>query len=343
MLTRFVPVVIGTPRPVLHRLLSSPQLLRISQESIFNQILSYDMNCFSQKLREFRGNVGSGITAAAITAAESSKASNDEARPTLITTAREDVDSGLERLPPEIRRHLLSVLDLGALKALTRASPAFHEQYVLDRRFLLRSSLEVTLGSVILDAYAVERSSDRASNTPDYLTGLLGTWRGQLEQRLSRQLDIAITEDEVIHVVAFYFRTIAPMATYFIRRALDELERQESEPEGRPRRPHPEPSSTEWQRCLRAAYRFQLLCQAGDPAMPAAVREDAIRNAIFVLFTPEPWEVEELICLFQLAQAAYEKVFDDIESEVHPDNPRFDGQDRPPTPEGAFDFRNPCK
>lgn len=275
----------------------------------------------------------------ASTVAEAGKASADEARQTVNTTAREDVDSGLERLPPEIRRHLLSVLDLASLKALVRASPAFHEQYLLDRRFLLHTSLEVTLGSVILDAYAVHRSSDRVSNTPDYLTGLLGTWRGQLEQRSSRRRDGACTEDEAIHVVAFYFRTIAPMATYFIRKALDELERQANKSEGT----QPEPSSTEWQRCLRAAYRFQLLCQVGGPAMPAALREDAIHNAIFVLLTPEPWEAEELISFFQFAQAAYERVFDDIESDVHPDNPRFDDQDRPPTPEGAFDFRNPCK
>lgn len=279
----------------------------------------------------------------ATTDAGPSRAGNDEARPTIITTAREDIDDGLEGLPPEIRRNLLSFLDLASLKALVRASPAFHEQYLLDRRFLLRSSLEVTLGSVILDANAVESSSDRASNRPDYLTGLLGTWRGQLEQRPSRPLSSAITEDEAIRVVAFYFRTIAPMATRFTRRALDELGRQANEPEGRSRKPQPESSSTEWQRCLRAAYRFQLLCQVGDPAMPAAVREDAIRNAIFVLFTPEPWEAEELISFFQFAQVAYEKVFDDIESEVHPDNPRFDDQGRPPTPEGAFDFRNPCK
>lgn len=274
--------------------------------------------------------------------ATAGRASTDESRQTVNITAREDVDSGLERLPPEIRRHLLSVLDLASLKALVRASPAFHEQYLLDRRFLLHNSLEVTLGSVILDAYAVHRSSDRASNTPDYLTGLLGTWQGQLEQRSARRRDGAFTEDEAIHVVAFYFRTIAPMAAYFIRRALNEFERQTSGPDAKPL-PQAEPSSTELQRCLRAAYRFQLLCQVGDPAMPAAVREDAVRNAIFVLLAPEPWEAEEIIALYQFAQAAYEKVFDDIESEVHPDNPRFDDQDRPPTPEGAFDFQNPCK
>lgn len=258
------------------------------------------------------------------------------------TPARQDIDCGLERLPPEIRRHLLSVLDLAGLKAFVRASPALHEQYLLDRRFLLCSSLEVTLGSVSLDAHAVQKSSDRALSTTDYLAGLLETWRGQLPRRSSWRLGGAITEDEVIHMAFFYFRTVAPMAKYFIRWALDELERQTSQPQGASE-PQPEPSKTEWQRCLRAAYRFQLLCQVSDPTMPALRRENAIGNATFVLLAPEPWEVEEIFSLFQFAESAYEKVFDDIESEVRPDNPRFDDQDRPPTPDGAFELHNPCE
>lgn len=35
--------------------------------------------------------------------------------------------------------------------------------------------------------------------------------------------------------------------------------------------------------------------------------------------------------------------FDNITAEVHPDNPRFDDQDRLPTPIGAFEFHNSYK
>lgn len=201
----------------------------------------------------------------------------------------------------------------------------------------------MTLGSVVVDAYAVHKSSDRASSTPDYLTGLLETWKIQLPHRLSWRLGGAVTEDDLVHMVSFHLQIVVPMAKYFIRWALDELERQTRESQGGSSEPQPEPSNTEWQRCLRAAYRFQLLCQVCDPAMPALRHEGAASNATSVFLAPEPWEAEELISLYELAQGAYGKVFDDIESEVHPDNPRFDDQDRPPTPDGAFELHNSCK
>lgn len=233
----------------------------------------------------------------------------------------------------------MSVLDLVGLKALIRASLALHEQYLLNRLFLLCSSLEVTLGSVSLDAHVVQKST---SNLSGYLTGLLETWRGQLRQRPSWRLGGGITEDEAIHMVSFHFRTVAAMAKYFIGWTLDELGRQTRECQGASET-QPEPSNTEWQRCLRAAYRFQLLCQVSGPTIPALRRKIAISNATSVLLAREPWEVKELFSFFQFAQTAYVKVFDDIESEAHPDSPRVDDQDRPPAPEGAFEFHNPCK
>ena len=44
---------------------------------------------------------------------------------------------GLDRLPPEVRRHLLATLDLSRLKALVRVSPTFHQHYLFDRKYLL--------------------------------------------------------------------------------------------------------------------------------------------------------------------------------------------------------------
>jgi hypothetical protein len=89
--------------------------------------------------------------------AGSSTASTDEKKPAS-TTADQNFDSGLETMPPEIRRHLLSTLELAGLKALVHASPTLHEQYLLERRFLPCSSLEVTLGSVGLDANTLYRT-----------------------------------------------------------------------------------------------------------------------------------------------------------------------------------------
>lgn len=66
----------------------------------------------------------------------------------------------LENLPAEIRRYLLLTLEYEALKALVHASTVYHQQYLLDRKHLLRAYLETTLGSsTIHDACAVYHSS----------------------------------------------------------------------------------------------------------------------------------------------------------------------------------------
>lgn len=193
------------------------------------------MRKLTQKFTHIRGNAGSAITPSTPVARSST---TGEITPSS-ATARQNLDSDLESLPPKIRRYLLSVLELADLKALVRASPALHEQYLLDRSFLLCSGLEVTLGS--------------------------------------------------------------------------------------------------------AVYRFQLLCQVTDPTSPALGLEHITSNATAVFLAPEPWEIEELICVYAFAQSVCEKVFDDIKTQVHPNNPRFDDQDRPHTPDGAFEFDNPCK
>lgn len=133
------------------------------------------------------------------------------------------------------------------------------------------------------------------------------------------------------------------MLIHFIGRTLDDLEIEAIDFKRGTPKPQPEPSRTEWQRCLRAAYRFQLLCQVSDPTTPALGLQDIASNATVVFLTPEPWEIEELMCVYDFAQCVYKKVFDEIKAEVHPGNPRFDDQGHPPTPDGAFEFDDPRK
>lgn len=57
----------------------------------------------------------------------------------------------------------------------------------------------------------------------------------------------------------------------------------------------------------------------------------------------EPWEVEEMLCVDVFAKAKFNQVFNDIHWDVHEENLRFEGQHRPPTPDGAFDFDNSCQ
>ncbi|CAN8095240.1 unnamed protein product [Discula destructiva] len=130
-------------------------------------------------------------------------------------------------------------------------------------------------------------------------------------------------------MVSFYFQTAAPVAKYYLQQALKNLDERAGEV-----------SNIEWQRCLRAAYRFQLLCCAVKSArLIRDIHDDTLeRLAERLFYTPEPWEGEELSSFYQFAEAVYEHISDDITAEVHPDNARFDDQDRPPTPEGAFEL-----
>ena len=64
----------------------------------------------------------------------------------------------LECLPTKIRRHILSMLKYEELKALVHASSVYHQQYVLDRHYILFQCLKATLGGNIIDACAVFQS-----------------------------------------------------------------------------------------------------------------------------------------------------------------------------------------
>lgn len=101
-------------------------------------------------------------------------------------------------------------------------------------------------------------------------------------------------------------------------------------------------SITEETRLVRALYRFQLYCNIfGVGCYPFRQCRLDIRPVDFLglfLGIYEPWEAEEFLCVHLFATERFNKVFDDNAWDVHQDNPKFDGQDRPHTPEGAFDF-----
>lgn len=245
-------------------------------------------------------------------------------------------DSELEKLPAEIRRQILSTSDLHGLRALVHASPIFHYQYLLDRKFLLAASIDVTLGTGSIDAHAVQELEviDNGSNTADHVTRVLETWRINVRQRRSWRLNLAdaFTEDEAVLMASYHLRTVVPVAQQFASAASD----------GRAAhminlKDH-ELSSTEWQRFFRATYRFQLLCRVACSNSSG----DASVNAVFLIDSLEAWEAEELCSFCEYAEGVYDKIFDRISVDVHPENPRFDNQTRPPTPDGAFEFHNSC-
>jgi len=259
----------------------------------------------------------------------------------------EQMDAPLEALPAEVRHHLLSFLSLDQLKSLVHASPVFHQQYLSGRRLLLYNLLEGMLGVAAVDAWAVCRGTVRRA------AGRLT--RGKVKAHLQRYQerrsciqtyairDENLTEKDLVFIVRFHWFVVAPLARRYTHWALSNL-RSESAVE---LDDNEALSQTEETRIIRALYRFQLCCtlfgkgRLGVPQV-AGSRFESIEILALFLCLFEPWEVEEIACIYAFAKEKYKQVFGDIKWDVDEMNPKFDGQ-RPPTPDGAFDFNDHCK
>lgn len=257
----------------------------------------------------------------------------------------------LHDVPPEIRRYLLSLLNLSQLKQLVRASSVFHQQYLFDRKCLLQQSIKETIGSAVIDAHAVLLftsyyedheheilalfASDPDGQIYHTLVSLLNGYSENSVKRCCSSFE-ELDQDSLSAISAFYFKAVRPFAEYCTRQAWDQLAEQSQNKESC-RNLEWNPSRTELLRFTRAVYRFQLLCLIVKIARP--VSHGSIETLILKFLSAfEAWEIEELYCVFLFATDVYDKVFNRIWEDLHPRNPRFDDQGRPPTPHGAFDL-----
>jgi hypothetical protein len=252
----------------------------------------------------------------------------------------------LEELPPEVRRHILYVLRIKELCALVHASPVFHQQYVLDRKSLLSASLETTLGDIVVDAAAVFQSGWADYWDLSAKKGIAQFLDSYQSQRVVPQRPTVITllaEDEAASLVAFHIAVVEPLVQVYASWALANLTEETGDAKGQ--KPL---SKMEEARLFRAFYRFQLCCNLFGMGRATRLRArryefDSLDILRFFFCLFEPWEVEEIACIYTFAKVKYTKIFDDIRWDVHKDNPRFEFDPYPPTPKGAFDFDNKCE
>jgi hypothetical protein len=188
----------------------------------------------------------------------------------------------IQNLPPEVRRHLLSLLNLTQLKLMVRASPTLHQQYRHDRTYILCRSLEETLRTVTVDAYAVQWITSNRRTDVD-IAGFLK----QTYSQPSASLVGRVTQDEAVNMVKFYTSiqsAIADFAHWALEEDVLHLSR------------------TEMMRLTRAVYRYQLLCLIADPSATATPRDtkEATIDTLIDIF--EPWEVEEIFSFLQFAE-----------------------------------------
>ena len=147
------------------------------------------------------------------------------------------------------------------------------------------------------------------------------------------------SENEVLATAAFHFTVIKPLLERFTIWALARLA---TETGGSPQ--HRPLSTTEEARVMRAMYRFQLCCNLFHKRRSWfwwRMKSIDIARLFFCLF--EPWEVEEVICIYAFAKDEFDRILCDVRWDLSPENPRFDAQGRPPTPSGAFNFENDCQ
>jgi hypothetical protein len=295
-------------------------------------------------------NADSVETAAAVCIAQTmapTSSSMPIVEETQTETVRNNVQGNclLENLPPETRRHILYLSGFEELRALIHASPVFHQQYLLDRRSLLLQFFETMLGKVTVDACAAYQSGWADYEdlcTKDEVAHFLESYQIGRFSTQHPNVTATITEDQSASIVAFHLSVVKPLVRHYTGWTLANLTDTAEDPQI-----HKPLSKMEEIRLLRAFYRFQLCCNLFGKGRHRTLQGHRldfdsldILRIFFCLF--EPWEVEEIACIYTFAKEKYTQIFHDIRWDVHQENPKYEGQ-RPPTPEGAFDLDDDCK
>ncbi|OJI87273.1 hypothetical protein ASPTUDRAFT_114743 [Aspergillus tubingensis CBS 134.48] len=254
----------------------------------------------------------------------------------------------LETLPAEIRFQILFFLDYKGLKALVQASSIYHEQYLVDRDLLLFGCLEATLGSLLFEASVVHETGSLAFSEARTSNNIFQFCQSLKERRSSSRfsnLTEDITREDASDMMAFHFDVIKPFAKHYAEWALSNLAK---EPEASHTKVDEPLSESEEIRIIRALYRFQICCNlfglgphqdhvSGDYQDYLFIRPLKICQILESLY--HPWELEELWSINLFAEGKCTEIIKSIEWDFHEDNPRFDRQGRPWTPDGAIDIR----
>jgi len=242
----------------------------------------------------------------------------------------------LDTIPTDIRRYLLSFLDLEQLSALVHASPVYHAQYREDRNYLLTKSVEATAA----DAFTICQFQSQRTDFVQDVPGFLRSYSGAKARRyLSLQGKLGL--DTVIGMAQFYFNVVKPLADYYASWALEHLAQETGHADAISPQGH-KLTATERLRVTQAIYRFQLLCDIVTPrGLTSYSQKEA--NAQALLDILNPWQVEQTLAFFEFAKGRYAKLVEDVRWDLHPDNPKFDDQGRPPTPVGAVDLHDERK
>lgn len=223
-------------------------------------------------------------------------------------------NSGLENLPAEIRLHILSFKDLVGLKSLVFASPVYHAQCLLDRRFLLSRSIESTLRGVTIDACAAYQSGARnrvEARSKQRVSRWLTSYRKKLRSNKYSIPNNLLDLDVIIKIARVHIAVVTPLVRHYAEWALSNYSKENKKDDMQGAR---HLSKTEETRILRGLYRFEIYCNLYAPShtkvwgrTPRAPSSMVFLAKFIYLF--EPWEVEELCCIYYFPLASYVRIF----------------------------------
>ncbi|KAM0354894.1 hypothetical protein ACHAPU_000731 [Fusarium lateritium] len=150
------------------------------------------------------------------------------------------------------------------------------------------------------------------------------------------ELTTAFPQDTaILSIVSFYSAVIKPLASHYVRWTQSN-HKDLSVPEYL--------GIAEKRRITRGLYRFQLFCNlfGSDGETGHFFSKDEVRLGKFLNIL-EPWEIEEIMCIYWFAKVAYRYVLEAVEWDFDEDNPRFDAvRTGSCMPEGAHHLRIFC-
>lgn len=103
-------------------------------------------------------------------------------------------------------------------------------------------------------------------------------------------------------------------------------------------------SRSEEMRIIRALYRLQLWCNLFSIGPHKEIDEpfysgySSIDVLTILASHFEPWEIEEMHCVYLFSETIYRQIFDQICWDVDERNPKFDAIRKDDDPEGSFDL-----
>jgi hypothetical protein len=228
----------------------------------------------------------------------------------------------IENFPSEIRVLLLSVMDLEALRSLVRASPVYHQQYLLSRERLLRQCLEVTLGSLSRGAFAVQKSSHKSfseTRTIDKVARLLDSHKASSNHYLIPREESSL--DDLIKMANFHRLLIRPLVQHYTDWALRHVVKDAEvlQIEYKLSKIEEPLNKAKELRVMHSLYRFELFCNLfglGPHRLDSEL--DSLDICMLVAASFEPWELKEVSCIHTFTVSKCQNIFDEVIGGAHP-------------------------